>query len=84
MTVQVFEEVVQHGREGCGVFIGSASVQIGVWFLAAWKIPLMQKECCGIPVHIPNIKSCLQNFKATIKDIIIFHLQNKSLLHLAR
>lgn len=44
----------------------------GFWVLAARKIAL--RERCGIPVHIPNIKSCLQNFKATIKDSIIFHL----------
>lgn len=30
-------------------------------------------------VRILNVKSCLQNFKATIKDTIIFHLGNNEI-----
>lgn len=73
MTVQVFEEVMEHGREDCGVFIGWKLV----WVLAPQKIAL--RERCGIPVRILNVKSCLQNFKATIKDTIIFHLGNNEI-----
>lgn len=82
-TVQVFKEVVEDERGGCGVPLFHKT---WVWVLAVQNIASWQRGGCGIHVHTPNVKGCPQNLHSTIKDTIIFpftkQVQIKALLYL--